>query len=357
MSDTEICHINVSRNYRGGERQTELLVRALDRHGVSQALVCRRSEVLSRRLRDIAVDIREVSGNPVGVAMACGRAQLIHVHEGRSVYGAWLRHFVSGTPYVITRRVNNPIREHRLAHRSYRCAAAVAAVAPQVADIVRDYDPLINVTVVHSGSSGLRADPDAVRELRARWSGKLLVGHVGALDNSQKGQEHIISVARQCVVQYPDLHFVLVGGGEDENELRAMADGLPNITFTGFVENVGDYLGAFDVFILPSNREGIGSILFDAMEHRLPIVASRVGGVPDIVHENENGFLIDPASPDQLLSALLRLRADPQLRRELGSAGKKIAANFTAEVMCMKYLELYGTALGKTIGNVEAPNA
>lgn len=349
MPETRICHVNVARDYRGGERQTELLIRELEKRGVAQSLVCRRAEPLTRRLSDVDVELREVAGNPISVAFAA-RGTLIHVHEGRSVYGAYLRHLVSGTPYVITRRVDNPIRDHRWAHKTYRAAAAVACVAPQVGDIVRQFDAEINVTVVHSGSSGFRADADAVRALRERWRGKFVVGHVGALDNAQKGQEFIINVARECERQHRDLHFVLVGGGRDETFLRELAGPLSNVTFAGFVDNVGDYLGAFDLFILPSNREGIGSILFDAMAQRLAIVASRVGGVPDIVHDGENGILIDPASPQQLLAAIVRLRADDELRTRLGTAGAAVAARYTAAAMCEKYLDIYSRALSRPVG-------
>jgi len=349
MPETQICHVNVARDYRGGERQTELLIRELEKRGVRQSLVCRRSEPLAARLVGADVELREVSGNPLSVAVAA-RGSLIHVHEGRSVYGAFLRHLLSGTPYVITRRVNNPIREHRWAHRTYRSAAAVACVAPQVADIVRSFDPAINVTVVHSGSSGFEADPERVCALRQRWPGKFIVGHVGALDNAQKGQEFIIEVAHECEHRYPDLHFVLVGGGRDEEWLRNLAGTLSNLTFTGFVENVGDYLGAFDLFVLPSNREGIGSILFDAMEQRLAIVASRVGGVPDIVHDDENGVLIDPASPQQLLEAILQLRDDEERRARFGRASAVIAARYTASAMCEKYLDIYSRALARPVG-------
>ena len=348
MSEVLICHINVARGYRGGERQTELLIRELAARGVSQALVCRRAQPLSQRLRDVKVDIREVSGNPLGAALACGRASLVHVHEGRSVYAAWLRHVFTGCPYVLTRRVDNPIREHRFAHKTYCQASAVAAVASQVAEIVRAYDAGINVTVVHSGSSGLSVDAKVSAQLARRWAGKFVVGHVGALDNSQKAQQYIIDVARETENSHPDLHFVLVGGGSDEAMLREMARDLSNITFCGFVDNVGDYLSAFDIFILPSNREGVGSILFDAMEQKLPVVASRVGGVPDIVHDDVNGYLIDAASASQLLDAILKLRADGELRSRLGSAGQDFAKSFTAEVMCEKYLKIYTEALGKS---------
>ena len=343
----KIVHVNTARGYRGGERQTELLIRGLASRGLSQMLVVRRGAPLATRLRDVNVDVRETAGDFLSVSRATRDASLIHVHEGRSVYGAFLRSLLSGTPYVITRRVNNPIREHWFAHRAYRGAVGVAAVAPEVARIVTAFDSSIRVTVVHSASSGLRVDRAASAAIRARFAGKFLAGHVGALDNAQKGQEFIIAVAREVERSHPDVHFVLVGGGEDEAMLKAAAAGLSNVTFTGFVDNVGDHLAAFDVFILPSNREGIGSILFDAMEQGLPLVASRVGGVPDIVQHGENGLLIDAASPAQLRDAILQLKAQPDLRRKLGEHGREFAKDFTAEAMCRKYLALYESVLGR----------
>ena len=343
----KIVHVNTARGYRGGERQTELLIRGLASHGVRQALVTRRGAPLAARLRDVDVDIREVSGGPLSVARVTRDASLVHVHEGRSVYAAFLRSLLSDTPYVITRRVNNPIRDHWFAHKAYRRAARVVAVAPQVAEIVRAYDAAIRVCVVHSGSSSLAVDTSNSAAIRARLQGKFVVGHVGALDNGQKGQEFIIAVARELARSNPDVHFVLVGGGEDEAMLKAAAADLRNLEFTGFVENVGDYLAAFDVFILPSNREGIGSILFDAMERGLPVVASRVGGVPDIVHHQENGLLIDPASPAQLRDAILHLKANPDLRNAYGRHGMEFAKDFTGEAMWRKYVALYESVLGR----------
>ena len=302
---------------------------------------------LAARIRRLDIEVREVAGGVWSVTRATRDASLIHVHEGRSVYAAFLRSLLSGTPYVVTRRVNNPIRNHWFAHKAYARAVCVAAVAPQVAEIVRAYDSAIPVRVVHSGSSGLTVDAARTAMIRAELPGKLIVGHVGALDNGQKGQEYIIAVARELERSHPDVHFMLVGGGEDEGKLKAAAAGLSNLTFTGFVDNVGDFLAAFDIFILPSNREGIGSILLDAMEQGLPVIASRVGGVPDIVHHDDNGLLIEPANPAQLRDAILTLRADSALRRTYGERGRVFAKDFTAEVMWRKYLALYESLLGR----------
>ena len=343
---SKIVHVNTARGFRGGERQTELLINGLASRNVPQALVARRGGVLAERMLSLGVEVRQVAGGVWSVARATRDAALVHVHEGRSVYAAYLRWFLSRTPYVITRRVDNPIGDHYFAHKAYAHAACVAAVAPQVAKIVKAYDTSVNVRVIHSASSNLPVDPVFAARIRSEFPDRLIVGHVGALDNSQKGQEYIIAVARELERSHPNLVFMLVGGGEDEGVLKSLAAGSSNVVFRGFVENVGDYLAAFDMFVLPSNREGIGSILLDAMERGLPVIASSVGGVPDIVHHGNNGLLIERGSVAQLRDAILELSADPALRRALGERGRAFAKDFTGEHMWRKYLELYESLLG-----------
>ena len=343
-----VVHINVAKAFRGGERQTELLIRQLHARGTTQTLIGRRFAPLAERLGDLVpdLDIRMVTGDVLETFGATAGADIVHVHEGRSVYAAYLRALVSKTPYILTRRVNNPIGDHFFAHRAYRRASFVAAVAPQVADVVRAYDSRVRVKVVQSSSSGLSADDASVRRIKSTFPGNFVVGHVGALDNDQKGQEFIIELARRYSETDPNVSFVMVGGGADEAMLKDMAAGLSHVVFTGFVDNVGDSLAAFDVFILPSRREGIGSILLDAMDFGLPIVATAVGGVPSIVIDDENGILVDSEDVNEMEAALRRLQLSAELRRRLGERGRQIGSQYTPTRMCEKYLELYGEALG-----------
>jgi glycosyltransferase involved in cell wall biosynthesis len=340
-----VAHINVARGFRGGERQTELLIRELHARGIRQRLIARRGGALAQRLAGLGIGIREVSGQLPGVVAASAGVDVIHVHEGRSVYGAWLRHLLSGTPYILTRRVDNPIGAHRLAHHAYRRAAFVVAISPQVADVVQAFEPGVRLRVIESASSGLAVDAAEAAAIRSRLGAGMIIGHVGALDNAQKAQEHIITVAGNLRDSHPELRFVLVGGGDDEAMLKKAAAGLDNLVFTGFVDNVGDYLAAFDIFVLPSRREGLGSILLDAMAQGLPIVAARVGGVPRIVIDRENGLLIDSERPDQLQAGILELAASPELRERMGARGREMARNYTAPVMAEKYLDLYRSAI------------
>ncbi|MDH3433921.1 MAG: glycosyltransferase family 4 protein [Gammaproteobacteria bacterium] len=348
--EAQVAHVNLARGYRGGERQAELLIRALTRQAIRQVLVARAGSPLVQRLVDVDVEVRVGSGNLLAAFAATRGADIVHSHEGRGVYAAWLRSIVSGTPYIITRRVNNPIGTGILTRNAYRRATFVASVAADIAGIVHRYDPHIRGCVIHSSSSDLSVDPNTSQSIRGAFQGKWLIGNVGALDNAQKGQEYIIDVARRLENSHPQLQFILVGGGEDEAMLRERAGGLSNVVFTGFVDNVGDYLAAFDLFILPSNKEGIGGILLDAMDQALPIIASRVGGLPEIVRDGENGLLIDARSPEQLQQAILRLHDDPELCSSMGARGRQFSTGFTADVMGEKYLELYRQALAARPG-------
>ena len=340
-----IAHINLAKGYRGGERQAELLIRALQELGQEQVLIARPGRPLADRLGDAGIEIRGCAGLWSAFRATLG-VDVVHSHEGRGVYAAWLRNEVSGTPYIITRRVNNPIGDSWLARRAYTRASSVASVAADVARIVEEFDERIESCVIHSSSSGLPVDKSAAKAIRDRFPGKWIVGNVGALDNGQKGQEYIIEVARRLASSHPELQFLLVGGGADEAMLRELANGLDNVAFSGWVDNVGDHLAAFDLFILPSNKEGIGGILLDAMDKALPIVASRVGGLPEIVKDGENGILIAPRSPDQLEAAILRLYDDPDLRRAMGARGREFSRDFTAGAMARQYLALYRQAAG-----------
>ena len=109
------------------------------------------------------------------------------------------------------------------------------------------------------------------------------------------------------------------GSRSSPSELGIVRDCL----FTGYQEDVGPFFAAFDVFVLPSANEGTPVTAIEALASGCPVVATRVGGVPDVVHDGEDGILIDPGSPEQLADALVRLAGDPELRARMGAAGRE----------------------------------
>lgn len=343
-----LAHLNLARGFRGGERQTELLIRGLAALGWTQRLVVRRGQPLAARCRDIRdLEIIEAGAGVVGACAALRGAGLVHSHEGRGVQAAWLNRMFRGVPYLITRRVQKGPGNSALNRRMYRSAAAVVAISEAIRSALARLDAQLPVSVIPSASSGLPVKLGNVERLRASFGGSFVAGHVGALDDSHKGQLQIIGLARRWLATRPDARFVLVGAGRDEARLRQAAAGLDNVLFTGEVGNVGDYLAAFDVFLYPSRHEGLGSILLDALEAGLPVVATAVGGIPEIIRDGENGVLVTPDDPAALESAVAAFHADDRLRARVAAANRLRAREFSAATMTGRYERLYRELAGR----------
>ena len=342
-----LCHINLAKEYRGGERQAELLIRDLAGRGVRQRVIVRDSNrVFESQCRSISgVEVVSTPGRLAGAALAVKGASIVHAHEGRGFYSAALANYLYRTPYVLTRRVPNPQRPSVLRSLVYRRAARFTGVSRAVARNVSKRHPDLDVLVVPDAHASLESSAAAVAALRAEHPGKRLIGHVGALDDSHKGQSTIIAAARLAATEHPDWHFVLCGDGKDEAMLREQAKGLANLTFAGFVGNVGDYLASFSIFVFPSNYEALGSSLLDAMHFGLPIVASRAGGIPEVVTDGVNGILIDPGDSDALVNSLDAILSSPDTRNRMRLANVEKANRCSAATMADTYIKEYRALL------------
>lgn len=336
-----VCHVNLARGFRGGERQTELLIRALAAKGIPQRLLTRRDQPLGPRLEEVPdLERREVA-RPFVRALPFLRGCLVHAHEAKAAHLAhWAKCFV-GSPYVITRRVDNIPGAGPATRAMYRGAARVVVLSDAIGAVMRDYDPTLETVAISSAASAFSANPERVAELRRQWGGELVIGHVGALHHAHKGQGDLIAAFAQLRERHPGLRLVLVGDGVDEARFRAQARHIPGVIFTGRVENVGDHLTAFDIFAFPSLHEGLGSTLLDAMQCGLPIAATRAGGIPELVEDGVNGLLADVGDVDGLAKALERLIADGDLRRRLGEVGRDRVRDYMPARMAERYLALY----------------
>lgn len=340
----DICHLNLAQHFRGGERQTELLIRELASRGYSQRLVVKRGNSLKQRCADIPdLEIREVASNPVAAGLAARGCRVVHAHDGRTVYGGLTASVFFGIPYVVTRRVVAPQSDKFIRRWAYRRAGQLVAISNAVIASIRTWFPEVDavVTVIPDAHSGFQADPETVREIRARRAGKTLIGHIGALDHSHKGQSTIIDAARIAADSHPDLHFLICGDGKDEERYREEIGGLTNIELVGWIENVGDYLASFDVFLYPSLHEALGSTLLDALQFGLPIVASDVDGIPEVVKDGVNGVLVQPERPEQIIAAIETLLEDPERAQAMRSRNVGEAKQYDVERMANAYLTVY----------------
>jgi len=177
------------------------------------------------------------------------------------------------------------------------------------------------------------------------YSGKLIRG---------KGLESLLRVWRKLLTHHSNIHLLLIGGGENHslsNEafLRSFVkenEMLDTVTFTGYVTNVHEYLQAADYFVFPSENEGVPHALIEAMAARLPVLATRVGGIPDIIVDGENGYLIPAGEDQELLAAIRRLLTNESGALEVAQRARaKTETNLTYMATARAHLELFARLL------------
>jgi len=177
----------------------------------------------------------------------------------------------------------------------------------------------------------------------------LVVGTAGRL-TPVKGHRYLIEAAKKIVAVKPDINFLFLGDGELQEKLEKMASELnirENVVFLGWRPDVAEVMSMFDIFVLPSINEGMGRVLVEAMALGKPIVASNIGGIPDLIMQGKNGMLVPVADPLALASGIEFLMTNPKKMGEMGSAGKKIAADYGVDSMMQKIEQLYLELLKK----------
>lgn len=334
-----VGHVNLVKGFRGGERQTELLVRELSERGIEQRLIARKGSALTPRLEGLpGLTIKEIGFPYFLHASEAKGCDLIHAHEAKAAQYALFVRKLFGIPYVITRRVLKTPKNNFFTRAVYTNASRVTALSKAIRKNLLRYMPGLDITIIPSMAASLQVAPDEVARIREQFAGKFVVGHVGALVNSDKGQQYLIDAARNLSDDYPSMHFVFLGEGPDKQLFNEQAKGLSNISFIGFVDNVGDYLQVFDLFVFPSLKEGLGSVLIDVMDSKTPIVASNVGGIPDLVRHEKNGLLVPPRDGDALSTEIVRLFNDQSLREKLSQQAKLDAQLLFPPEITKRYL-------------------
>lgn len=340
-NDISVCHINLARNpkLRGGERQTEILIEALASEGVSrQRVVVLRHGPLAHRFHgrpDLEVCwVR----NRLSAVFACRGASLLHAHEAHAAQAAYAASLF-GRKYLITRRLIKPIRSNSYSSAVYRNAQTVVALTEAVENSLRDRFPEISIARIPDAWNPEYPDPDGVRKIRKKFENKFIVGHVAAMDGPEKGHFILLQAAR-ALLPDTDIQFVLLGSGRLEGKLRQQAEGLTNVHFAGWVEDPITWIAAFDLFAFPSLIEPLGSTLLDVMRAGVPIVASRVDGIPEIITEG-CGILVSPGDAGALAEQLLRLYRSEELRRSLSEKGVERAKEYSPGLIAREHIKVY----------------
>jgi glycosyltransferase involved in cell wall biosynthesis len=153
----------------------------------------------------------------------------------------------------------------------------------------------------------------------------LVVGFIGWL-LPIKGPLHLLHAMEKVWQQHPEAQLVFIGKGELDVDLRSASrkcGGNGRVRFLGWRHDVEEIMPIFDIFVLPSLNEGMGRVLVEAMAAGKPVVASQVGGIPDLVQHGENGLLVPPGDEQALAEAIRQLIDDPEKAKAMGRCGRQ----------------------------------
>ena len=352
-----IAHVNLAHGFRGGERQTELLIQALaEYHALPQILVCREDSPLIEHLSGLkGLEILPLRNKPdarlSGHLRLKRRCALLHAHEARAAQWVYLHSLFYPVPYIITRRVPELIRDNAFNRCINGKAAALVAISQAIAQRLEQQFKR-SVEIIPSVNAGFATNQEVSSQLQAQYADCFVIGQVGALVDRHKGQSVTLKAAALLKEQIPTLKVLFLGSGEDEAQLQQLAQDLNvDAEFLGFKNNVADYLPCFDVFAFPSNYEGLGSVLLDVMAAKVPVVAANTGGIPDIVKNGESGLLIQPKDYRALADAIQQIKENQQIRDKLIEGGLEQVNSHTPKAMAESYLQLYCKILNRSYFN------
>lgn len=288
------------------------------------------------------------------------RIDLVHAHLPIPGVLARLARRRSGVRWVVYTEHSLPSR-HNIVTRAlntatYRMNDAVIAVSEAIAEQVR---PRMRGGDAHLATIANAIDVDmfegqaADRDLVCREFGfpaeAQIVVHVGNL-RRVKGHRYLLAAARRVVDREPRARFLLVGLGPLAAQLAADARRLGldgHVVFTGFRPDATALIGAADLFVLSSLHEGLPISLLEAMALGRPVVATRVGGIPEVVVPGETGMLVDPADVEGLAAEVLSLLGDPDRRHRMGEMARRhVRQRYGMHQMVAAVEDVYRLAVG-----------
>jgi glycosyltransferase involved in cell wall biosynthesis len=267
------------------------------------------------------------------------RFDVIHTHGSQD---SWLVAFANRpkrAPVVRTKHNIFPIRDHIANRWLYgrvfdRIICISGAIVEQCA--AKPYLERAHLALVRSAidlGRYAKPDPDRVASWRARWADRRPVLAVIGRLREEKGHRHLFDAVARLRNEFPAILLAVVGDGSLRLEFERYVDGLglgDAVQFVGFQDDVPAILAAADLFVLPSLSEGLGTAVIEAAAAARPIVATRVGGIPDIIEDGKSGRLVAPGDVDSLVSAIGSLANDPDTAaRMAGEARRHAFEQFT----------------------------
>lgn len=351
-----VVHLDTGRGWRGGQAQVHLLMRGLTRRGIECLLLAPDAPLLARVK---AEGMATQSWNPRGdldwggafaayQRIRAWHPDVVHAHTARAhALGVPAGRLARVPRVVVSRRVAMPIHgglrglKYRMAVDRYLCVSQGVLDA-----MVRGGVPREKLRVVPSGIEPAPQTSIDLREMLGLPATALLIGTAAAL-TTEKRHRDLLEAFVQVVVPFPDVHMVWFGEGplREALEARIRRLGLVNrVHLLGFREDARGLVAQCTIAALASDSEGIATTLIEAQDSGIPVVATAVGGVPEVVQDRVTGRLVPAREPQAMAQAMIDLLRAPEARAAMGEAARRVAHGFHIDRTVERTLDAYRSA-------------
>lgn len=366
--DIRVLHIDSEKGWRGGQQQAVYLIERMYNMGFATAMVSKPGSAMESYCRDNGLPFYPVSMHGeldftagYRIAGLCRKHgfNILHLHSAHALAtGLWARMFYKKIRLIAVRRVDFPIKKNRFSRFKYTTSLLdkIVCISHGIKKVLLNdgiEDEML--VTIHSGVDLKKFDEVDVSDDFGKTvgvpDGHLIVGTVAAMAD-HKDYPNLLRAAAKIIENHDNVTFCAVGNGPEEEAVQSLAKELglgSRFIFTGFRKDVGRFLKIFDIFVLASYLEGLGTSILDAQAVGLPVVACRTGGIPEIVYDGENGCLVPPRDSEALAYAISDLVDHPEKRKAYGEKALETVQSFSIEQTVEKNISLYKQILSHKI--------
>lgn len=356
-----VLHLSSESTWRGGEQQIAYLIEELDAMGIKPIVACRPGSVFESfciekdweyHHLDMKSSMDVKSG--MGLKKLCKQLSIdiVHAHSSHSHGTTYLSYLLGNkTSVVLTRRVdfelkNNFISRHKYTFPKIKKIVCVSdAIKAIVLKTVKQHD---KCSTIYSSINHKKFEPYIGKNyLRKKYDlpqDVTLIGNTSAIA-PHKDYFTFVATAHYYIKNFDQrVKFFIIGKGELENEIKEYIKKLgieEYFIFTGFVTNIAEVLPSLDIFFISSKTEGLGTSVIDAFASKVPVVATKAGGIPELVKNLETGMISDVKDFKSLAEDLFQLKQNENLQDQLIKNAYEFSLQFNTKIMAEKYLKLY----------------
>jgi len=360
----------------GMERIIGVITCGLDRKKYNVEIWCiAKGGEIADELKDKGVKVRILNiftyHNPFNILkltflLKKSKPDIVHTHGYFASTIGRIAAKLAGVPIIIS-HMHSTYWEYRKKHILMErflniFTHKIICCSKAVEEFVKSYERIkpSKTVVIYNGINEDRfSQPKNISSIKALFKINLsdpVVGTIASL-TPHKGHKYLLEAAVKVLDTFPNSKFLIVGEGALRKELEQKVYNLnitSNIIFTGRRKEVANLLSIMDVVVLPSCiREGMPMSIIEAMAAGKPVVATNIGGIPEVVKDRETGLLVEPKSSSSLASAITRLLRDKEYATSLGETGKKHAEKFSSSIMAEKIEEIYNYYIDLKISKLE----